>query len=276
MPEQYSQSDQEKWEILRTLLLGEEKKLVERHQNILETEEALDQKIGPIIESHLELMKLKFPEQYKKQVDLMIKHQLANSKDEIIGAIYPELGMLIKKYIQHQIQQLRDSIASQISETKSSVFFWKKKKHALQAADTILAQTHKPQLEEIFLIKYPEGTIIAHAARNGMGTAPDAVAGMLTAIKAFVSDAFEKNEQHVHLIQYQTEVLLLEHYHSYYFATLLSGAITITEQNEISEKMYRFLQSEYVNLHRAESQISRKLLSEKLDDHFLQQKPTKY
>jgi hypothetical protein len=259
-------------EILRKLLLREERTLIAKHEQIFEKEEELDQKIGPIIEAHLELLRNKFPEHYKNTVDQMIQHRLASSKDEIIGMLYPELGQMIKQYINHQLTMLRESIEAQIANTKRSLFFWQRKKHIADEANNIIASAISVQIEEIFLIKYPDGTIIGHAAR-GEALAPDAVAGMLTAISAFVSDAFEKQSQSLQLIQYQTHVLLLEHYHSYYFAALLSGPVTRTEQERLSGYMNQFLQQEYLTLENGRDTMMRNEISEKLNASFVEKSP---
>jgi hypothetical protein len=261
--------------LLRQLLLREERSLIDKHETLFEKEDELDQKIGPIIEAHLDLMRSKFPEQYNKHVDQMIVHRIANSKDEIIGAIYPELGRMIKKYVQFQIEQLRESIALQVAESKQSIFFWRRKKSAAAIADHAIAHSIPTKVEQVFLIKYPEGTIISHASA-GESLAPEAVAGMLTALKAFITDAFEKQEQQMQFIQYDTQVLLLEHYHSYYFAALLSGPITKVEQELISEKMYNFLQAEFITMQQAQSATTRKVISQRLSEYFELENTTTY
>jgi hypothetical protein len=273
MQEKQSNTTQEvdQLETLRKLLLREERSMIAKHEQILEKEEALEEKIGPIIEAHLEMLRNKFPDHYKKTVDNMIQHRLASSKDEIIGMLYPELGSMIKQYINHQMTMLRESIEAQIANTKQSLFFWKRKNIAKQT-DTFFSNAIRVQIEEIFLIKYPDGTIIGHAAR-GEALAPDAVAGMLTAIKAFVSDAFATREQGLQLIQYETHVLLIEQFHSYYFAALVSGPVTRSEQEQLSRYMNRFLQQEYLELEQNQELDTRKLISDKLNTSFVENTP---
>jgi hypothetical protein len=259
----------EQLETLRRLLLRDERSMIAKHEMILSQDEALEQKIGPVIEAHLDVMRTQFPEEYKQVVDNLIKHRLASSKDEIIGMLYPEIGGMIKSYVQLQMTLLRESVAAQLQASKKSIFFWRKPSPAVQLADQMIAQASRVHIEEIFLIEYPAGTIIGHAARH-ISTSPDAVAGMLTAIKAFVSDAFAKQEQNLQLIQYDTHILMLEHYHSFYFAALLSGPVTRSEQDALSEKMRQFLQHEYLSLKEAKTDVARKLISLGLATTFVQ------
>jgi hypothetical protein len=253
-------------EQLRDLLLRDERSMLAKHEQIFETEQALDARIGPIIQAHLDLLKRNFPEQYKRQVEQIVKAQIANSKNEIISAIYPDLGVMIKRYIQYQFELLRESIAAQIKQSKRSLQFWKKNLPEQLEADMLISEAQVASIEEVFLIKYPAGTIIGHAFR-GESLSPDAIAGMLTALKAFVEDAFAVKKQNINLIKYDTYYLLIEHYHAFYFAVLLSGPLTAFEQEALAERLTDFLRAEYQTFE--EEGVERELLSRKLDQFFL-------
>ena len=59
-------------------------------------------------------------------------------------------------------------------------------------AETVLAALDKPILEEIFIIQRDSGLMLGNASMSPTVNR-EAVAGMLTAIKSFVEDAFENS-----------------------------------------------------------------------------------
>jgi hypothetical protein len=66
------------------------------------------------------------------------------------------------------------------------------------------------------------------------------IAGMLTAIKSFVEDAFQRDREALELIEYGTYKIIIQNFHTYYLATAVSGTLTIHDRNEIATQLLNF------------------------------------
>ena len=84
---------------------------------------------------------------------------------------------------------------------------------------------------------------MAHAAIS-TDTDADIIAGMFTAIKAFVEDAFQKKSEELEMIQYGTYKIFVQSFHSYYMAAAISGSMSNEEREQLQTKMYDFAEKE--------------------------------
>lgn len=94
-------------------------------------------------------------------------------------------------------------------------------------------------IDEVYLIQRHSGLLLASASRENTINS-DVIAGMLTAIKAFVEDAFEKEAQELDLIQYDSYKIFLQNFHNYYIAVVLSGAMSASDKGELSNRLLDF------------------------------------
>lgn len=239
-------------------------------QTLLHTKEELAQKVAPIIADHIQTLKENYPEEFRKVVDQQIAIKLKDSQDEILNVITPVLGKLIRKSITHQFQMLKERIDKQIRGTFSRQGFFGRifrKKSKVNEADIILSQADAPDIQEIYIIQQDSGLLIGSAS-NSDTMDKDVIAGMFTAIKAFVEDAFQKDEQELEMIEYDNYKIFIQNFYSYYIAVIMSGSISATERDAISSKLYDFAEKE---LRRIPKNIDSKLtdnISKKLNQHF--------
>lgn len=259
---------------LKSILLKDERKEIQKVQETIYTQENLSKEISPIVEEHLEFLKNNFPHEFKVVVDRMITKKIQDSREEIVNAIYPEVGKMIKKYVNHQIQMLKEGIESQIKKTFNRKSFFGKIKARFgwqQTSDEIIQSLNMPVIEEIFIIQKGSGLLMGSATRNDM-VDQDVAAGMLTAIKSFVEDAFGKENEEVETIEYGSYRIVLQGFPSWYMATALSGTLTSKEKDELSNQILDFASSEMPSqLYEVNSEVQEKL-SLKLDQFFIQEK----
>ena len=235
---------------MRALLLTEDREEFLKLQRVLENRIELAEKVSPIISEHLESFKHQFPHQYSKVVNKLIEDKLQNSKDEILELIYPMLGSMIKKYIQQQFDLLKESIEMRLQSAKKKLNPWtriKNKFARISDVENALIAGQKPILQEIFLVERHSGIIIAHASQRPNLDA-DAIAGMFTAIKSFVEDAFKISNQELDLIQYDNYKLMVENYNSYYIACLIEGSMSVAEKINISQQLRQYILDNYAEI----------------------------
>lgn len=231
--------DAQLFEELKAVLLAEDRKALQHLQDILDEPNKLSPKILPILEERLIVFKESFPKEYRAILERIISEKLANSKEELLEAIYPIVGKLIKKYIALQFDLLRENI-----NNKTKFSFWGRVKTksksimtGVSSEEIILDKLNKVTIENIFVIQKDSGLLIA-SAKNDPDN--DVIAGMMTAIKAFAEDAFHKSGADLEEINYGEYKLLLESYYSYYFVVAVSGLISMQQNIHIHEIMNTF------------------------------------
>lgn len=236
-------TDSEKLIKLKELLLNEDRTFA---QHILEkldaledtvhTHEKLSEKVNPIIDQKLQI----FVEEIPDKLGPTIADALTKSQDKVVEALFPVIGKMIKKYIQQEIKALSDSINNQVQST-FSMQTWKRKFKAMftgvSEKEIILSEMHQTQIEQLFVIESGSGLIISSVSKQE-SIDEDMIAGMLTAIKSFVEDAFKKDQQSLELIQYELFEIYIQNFKSYYFAIVISGGFNTAFKNKLENKLF--------------------------------------
>lgn len=258
---------------LRDILLTDDREELRRLQNLLNDREKLAGHIGPILEERLNFLKQNFPGEYKKVVARIVDERLKNSQSEIIDLIYPVLGNLIKKYIDHQFQLLKEAIETQLNAARERLNFWKRLKNrfaGVKESDLVLVAAAPPlTVMEVFLIEKDSGLLLAQATRSASFDG-DSVAGMLTAIKAFVQDAFQRGAEELDLIQYQQSKILIQNYRSYYLAAVTQGSFSAFERQQLTNRLENFMLQEFVGVNNRKHEAAfRNELSEEMHRWFI-------
>jgi hypothetical protein len=92
---------------------------------------------------------------------------------------------------------------------------------------------------------------------------------MLTAIKAFVEDAFQRTEEDLEMIQYGTYKIVVENFPSYYFAAAIKGSISTSEAGKLRGEIIDFIKNSDV-LHQADKDgRKQERVSQILDNQFI-------
>ena len=256
---------------LREILLKEDRSTLTELQEILNNKSLLSGRVNPIIEEHLDFLKHNFPKEYAKIVDRLIEQKLKDSQQQILDIVYPVMGKMITKFVNLQMQQLKEGIDAQINGIFSRQGFVKHIKNRIlgvKTSDMLIAAADKPILEEIFVIERDSGLMFGSAALFP-SVNRDVVAGMLTAIKSFVEDAFERDNEDLEMIQYGTYRILLQNYPFYYFALALSGTVSTSESEILRGQIVDFI-DKTDNLRVAEvTDESQNRISQLLEEHFI-------
>ena len=271
MVSQKLDSDVQLMSQLREILLKEDRSTLTELQEILNNKSLLSGRVNPIIEEHLDFLKHNFPKEYAKIVDRLIEQKLKDSQQQILDIVYPVMGKMITKFVNLQMQQLKESIDAQINGIFSRQGFVKHIKNRIlgvKTSDMLIAAADKPILEEIFVIERNSGLMFGSAALFP-SLNRDVVAGMLTAIKSFVEDAFERDNEDLEMIQYGTYRILLQNYPFYYFALALSGTVSTAESEILRGQIVDFI-DKTDNLRVAEvTDESQNRISQLLEEHFI-------
>jgi hypothetical protein len=226
-----------RFELLKELLLADD-----RHDFKVLKEEFLERekfklKVNPLVDERIDEFKKSFPEEFGETITETIKVQIIESQDEVVEALYPIMGKLVKKFIIAEITKLTESINQTINDKFSVRHIIKRLfKGKGTDADDVLQEVFEPFIEEVFIIEEGSGLLIGSYSRGNIAD-KDMVSGMLTAIKSFVEDAFSKEGQDLEDIKFETFQLSIQSFKSIYIATATSGVVNSEFKEELSENL---------------------------------------
>ncbi len=258
---------------LKELILHEDRDEIARLREIIENPLELSTKVQPIIEERMDFLKKNFPKEFKTAVNQIVEDRIKTSQNEILDTIYPVLGKMIQKYINYQFQMLKDAIDKRIQDTLGSKGIFQKirvKVFGIRESDIVLSNLDRPQILEVYVIQRDSGLLLGSASiQDTMDK--DLIAGMLTAIKAFVEDAFKRENQDLEMVKYGNFQILLQNYHSYYISVAMSGSISTKDRNELSGLIHQFSERELRGMTLELNETQYKAVSQRLESFFMSQ-----
>lgn len=242
------QQEEEKLQILRDLLLVDDRQVasavnekLEEIASTIDTEAKLSEKINPIIEARLNEFVAQMPETLGPTITQTLKTQIQYSKDEVVEALYPILGKMIKRYIANEIAKLSESINKKVNNTFSMASFKRKIKSkfsGVEEGEMMLSELDAPTINEVFAIQKGSGILLGNYSLSSK-VDKDMVSGMLTAIKSFVEDAFEGGAQNLEAIEYELYSIHIQNFHTYYIAVVISGTYTRAFESDLENSLFK-------------------------------------
>ncbi len=245
--------EQDKLKILKELLFTEEQefvdsinKKVEKLTELVNHQEQLSQKVNPIVDDKLKTFIDEIPAKLGPTITETLREEIKNSQDAVVEALFPIIGKMIKKYIAHEIRLLSERISNQTKSAFSFKRWFKKSKaHAtgISDGDIAIAALGKPELLQFFVIEKESGLLITnYTPTQNQVIDEDMIAGMLTAIKSFVEDAFNGGDQNLEHIEYELYHIHIQNFASYYIAVVISGTYDTTFKDTLENKLLDFAQ----------------------------------
>ena len=233
-----SHTNKDALEQLRSILLKEARSELEKIRDRLDNPEELSARVSPIIEERMEYFKTEFPNEFRGVIQGFIDERIESSQEEILNIIYPVMGKMIKKYIQHQFELLRESINQQIEDQKRRFFSSRRSENTTEItpADRLLNEIDTSIVHEIYVIQKHSGILLGSYSGSDV-IDRDALAGMLTAIKSFVEDAFKQDQQELEIIRYQNYQIFVYNLYTYYIAVAVEGSLSSQRAGQLEEAL---------------------------------------
>lgn len=241
----------EKLNIIKDILLTDEREFassieekLSHLESIINQQGKLSEKVDPIIDSKLKTFVKDIPETLGPTITEALKEEIKNSQDAVVEALFPIMGKMIKRYVQHEIKLLSERVNEQFNKTFSFKRFFQRKKSNIKgvsSADYILHNQLSPKIEQVIVIEKGSGLVLGEYSKEKM-TDEDMVAGMLTAIKSFAQDAFKKESQDLTYIEYDHYHIHIQNFSSFYIAAAISGAYNILFRDKLEDRLYDFVQ----------------------------------
>lgn len=224
--------------------------------------------VNTVVDKKVEEFKVEFDVQSGKMVTTAIKKQIKESQPDIIDALYPIMGKLITKFLQIELEKLSEGINKQIENT-FSVESMKRQVFSIfgiKQDAQILKNANKPNVEEAYVIEQDSGMLLAEYTNND-SVDNDMVAGMITAIKSFVKDAFYQDGE-LDMIEYGTFKIILYNARKYYLVAALKGVVDSTYKYRVLDYLKVFDENYLSKIENQGNQLDNKAASEALRAHF--------
>ena len=255
---------------LRDIILKNDRSTIQRIASMLDDEDQLSELVAPVVDRKITQLKQKFPREFQLAVNQIVEKKMQESQEELLDLIYPVLGKMIKKYIVHQFEELKENIDRQINSIFTIKGLRIKLKSIFYGIDDsalLLSKLDKPEIEEIHIIERDSGILYGSVTLRPT-IDRDVVAGMLTAIKSFVEDAFQRDKEDLEMIEYGTYKIFIQNFRSYYFCVAMSGSLSATQKEKLSTAILDFAEKEIAHLLSQDESNRFEVISEKLRSQF--------
>jgi len=258
---------------LKDLLFEEEKKkYVELNEKLKEVNVRIDdslnnrtvpdEEIDQIIGKMVQLM----PEKLGPTITETLKIQIRESKDDVVQALFPIIGQMIKKYVAQELAVLSEKIDRQLENLfslQNLVLWFKAIFSGKSYSELMIQKVSEGQIQEIFIIEEHSGILMASYSRNNTMD-KDMIAGMLTAIKSFVKDSFNSKDQELETISYDAFSVYVQNFNKFYVAVAISGVITAEFKMKLDDTILKFIKDISAKI----TDLDEKKLIQKIEHHF--------
>lgn len=164
-----------------------------------------------------------------------IRHQIRDAKADVVDALYPILGQMVSRSVAEAMKKLVASINQTLDKTFDFQVWSRRMKARLSGAnpaEAVLAGAVPFFIEKAFLISKQSGLLMAYYSANQENEVErdaQVIGGMLTAIKAFVEDAFDEEGDGGELkeIEHSNKTIKLDSARYTYLAVVCEGPLSL-------------------------------------------------
>ncbi|MDV7137396.1 cell envelope biogenesis protein OmpA [Maribacter sp. TH_r10] len=277
-------SEKDRLEILKDILFTEDRedidKIADRIELLEQTynnREKFASRVNPIVERQIDDFAKNIPNTLGPVITETLKREIHNHKDEVVDALYPILGKMVKKYVAQEIKVLSEKIDNQLSFISA----WKRRLRSFfggsKEKELLLNDLSSEKVEQVLLIERDSGLLKAGYSKTET-IDEEMISGMLTAIKSFVEDAFNQKNQELELIEYELYNIHIQSFVNYYVAVVISGSYSLKTKDKVQDIIFDFyhnfmemnLDLIYTSRHleHPADTISTKLIEKKLAEYF--------
>jgi len=150
-----------------------------------------------------------------------IKAELKNSQDEMVEALYPITGRLVKAYVASAIKDLTEEMNRRL-EMNPVMLRLQSLMTGRSVGELALASTQDFHILELFLIRRGSGELIEHWPQTASGR-EHLMSGVLAAVNAFANEALSADEGTLRQIDLGEETVYLRGSQLYLLAAKCSG-----------------------------------------------------
>ncbi len=159
------------------------------------------------------------------QMGEAIKNQILVERDAMVDALYPVIGTTISKYMVEVVKSINDKVEASLSP-EGILRKIRARIKGISEAELILQESVGFKVQAILLIHKASGLVIRDLQpASSFQIEADMLAGMLTAIRSFVSECMTQpdTDSELHQIEYNASKIVLEVAGYCYLAVIIKG-----------------------------------------------------
>ncbi len=159
------------------------------------------------------------------QMGEAIKNQILVERDAMVDALYPVIGNTISKYMVEVVKSINDKVESSLSP-EGILRKIRARIRGVSEAELILQESVGFKIQAILLIHKASGLVMRDLQpASSFQIEADMLAGMLTAIRSFVSECMTQpdTDSELHQIEYNASKIVLEVAGYCYLAVIIKG-----------------------------------------------------
>jgi len=230
-------------ELLKEILLTDEKEVttdlvekVEELSRLVNEKEEIARRVTPLVDSKIDTFVKEMPTKISPVITKALKNEIKNSQDAVVEVLFPIIGKMIKKYINHEMKLLNERVNKQINDAFSFKNWFKSREKREKIVNNAIMASDKPELLQLLVVDKESGILKASFTNSSVETMDEEmIAGMLTAIKSFVEDAFKGGDQSLDTISYEFYTLHIQNFHKYYITAVINGIYTTEVKDKVED-----------------------------------------
>jgi outer membrane protein OmpA-like peptidoglycan-associated protein len=194
-------------------------------------EDALSPIVNRLIDKSFENSGDKMASHIAPLIGGAIREQIKHQKDDIVDALYPVMGNMITKFVTKSLEELLSKINDQIQNGLSANAIKRKIKAKIKGVsetELLLEENSIAKIKAALLIHKESGALLCKAEdENASLSDADMLASMMSAIRSFVNEWINNNENYKELgeIEYGGNKIVIETSGHSYLAVIVEGAI---------------------------------------------------
>ena len=165
-----------------------------------------------------------------------IKTELRNSQDQMVEALYPITGRLVKAYVASAIQDLTVQMNRRV-EQNALMLRLQSLVSGRSVGELALANSHDFAVTELFLIRRGSGALVAHWPETAGTGREHAVSGVLAAVNEFANEAFSATESSLRHVDLGNEIVYLRASPIYLLAARCTGQAPETIAQSVDDAL---------------------------------------
>ncbi len=163
-----------------------------------------------------------------------IKSELRNSQDEMVEALYPITGRLVKAYVASAMKDLADQMNRRL-EQNPVMLRLQSLSTGRSVAELALAGTQDFAIRELYLIRRGSGELVAHWPDTPVSGREQTMSGVLAAINEFANEAFAADQASLRHIDLGDADVYLRGSPLYLLAARCSGTAPASVEETIDD-----------------------------------------
>lgn len=189
-----------------------------------------------------------------------IKYELKNSQDEMVDALYPITGRLVKQYVTAAVNEkmlkVNEELAKKMPGARLAMRI-KSMFSRVSPAEQLLAASQRLEVEELFLVRRGTGELVAHWDRaappassqpGGPGAKSNRgalVPSYLSAITSFAEEAFDADKASLRTLDMGDSRIFLRSSPAYLLAAKCAGRSKVTVEQVVDDEFLRLLEKHH-------------------------------